>query len=275
MPSAGQREHGTTSEDRRHSARRAAVAVGVAVLSASVYFFVPGFWAFMQRSIFDQSPLQVNVREAFDVDPTADPINPNFIVPRYWRALGALPRAINGMYHWAYRLGGADAGASYAQIEVRGRFEEPIVLDGIRVKVLRRRQPLSGTYVGFAGGDLVDIRYVRVDLDTRPPTITNGSGFIKGKGEWSFPLQVSRTDLEVFSIVATTDKCDCSWVAKLNYHLGNESGTITIDRNGHPFRTTATNRAKWFCPWYQGGTSFGFFKHPHIVKTDCGRAGSK
>lgn len=52
---------------------------------------------------------------------------------------------------------------------MRGLTDEPIILDRIQVEILRRRPPLSGTHVAYLGGDLIDIRYIAVDLDTSPP----------------------------------------------------------------------------------------------------------
>lgn len=79
---------------------------------------------------------------------------------------------------------------------------------------------------------------------------------------------MSRTDIEVFWIVASTDSCDCSWIAELDYHVREESGSIRIDRDGVPFRTTATDRADWYCPWTETGNSLENLK-PRIMERYC------
>jgi hypothetical protein len=136
---------------------------------------------------------------------------------------------------YMHSKGGIDGFNTSVTIVVQGRDERSVVLTGIDVHVLDRRPP-HGTYIDIGGGADLPPRLLSVDLDDPRPTATPRT---TGSTAWSFPLKVSSTDPEVFILTAQTSKCDCKWVAELEYVASGKPGSIRIDDNGKPFRTAA------------------------------------
>lgn len=153
------------------------------------------------------------------------------------------PQSVEQAYDpaWKYALGGVDANYTEVQIVVQGRGNSPVILQNLEVRVVERKEPLVGTLIQEAGGDLIDVRYINVDLDPARPTLKLGSGPIEGEGAWSFPLSVSGTASEVIHIFASTESCSCSWVAELFYVYRAQAGSVIIDNNGVPFETTSAD----------------------------------
>ncbi|GAB2796659.1 hypothetical protein GCM10027073_30630 [Streptomyces chlorus] len=52
------------------------------------------------------------------------------------------------------------------------------------------------------------------------------------------PYRVSAKDPEVLEVTATTAGCDCRWYLELDWSSGGRSGTVRIDDDGRPFRTS-------------------------------------
>lgn len=144
---------------------------------------------------------------------------------------------------WKYEMGGVDAWYTEVQVTIEGRDERPVILQGLEVDVVERRRPLKGVLLQEPGGDLVDVRYVEVDLDSPRPKLGLGSGYLQGEGEWTFPLRVSSTELEVLYIIARTKSYDCAWTARLLFTYRGEARSIEVNNRGKPFRTSSPDGA--------------------------------
>lgn len=53
------------------------------------------------------------------------------------------------------------------------------------------------------------------------------------------PYRVSAKDPEVLLVTAATSSCDCRWYLELDWSSQGRKGTVRIDDDGHPFRTSA------------------------------------
>jgi hypothetical protein len=85
--------------------------------------------------------------------------------------------------------------------------------------------------VGCGGG--VDTKSFDIDLDNGSPTVTAANG------QRDFPYKVSESDPEVFYVTARTKAHDVRWYLTLDWSSGNRHGTIRIDNDNTPFRTSA------------------------------------
>ena len=85
--------------------------------------------------------------------------------------------------------------------------------------------------VGCGGG--VGTKSFDIGLDSGSPTVT-----VKN-GQRDFPYKVSESDPEVFYVNAHTTAHDVRWDLTLDWSSGARHGTVRIDDNGHPFRTSA------------------------------------
>jgi hypothetical protein len=144
-------------------------------------------------------------------------------------------RTTEEIVNYMHSKGGIDGFNTSVTIVVQGRDERSVVLTGVNIRILERRKP-HGTYVDIGGGADLPPRLLSVDLDDPRPIARPRT---TGSEAWSFPLQVSTRDPEVFILTAQTSKCDCKWVAELDYVASGKRGSVRIDDNGKPFRTAA------------------------------------
>ena len=105
----------------------------------------------------------------------------------------------------------------------------------MHVRVLTKDAPLAwndySMGVGCGGG--VETKSFDIDLDRGSPTVT-----VKN-GQRDFPYKVSESDPEVFYVIAHTTAHDVRWDLTLDWSSGTRRGTVRIDDNGTPFRTSA------------------------------------
>ncbi|MGP3967238.1 helix-turn-helix domain-containing protein [Streptomyces sp. 6N223] len=136
---------------------------------------------------------------------------------------------------WVTALGGVAAGEQWVRLTVQGTGENTVVLEGLEVRVVERDTPLPwNDYVmGVdACGGPVETRHFGVDLDAGRPEVTPEAG------QRDFPYQVSETDPEVYYVTARTQAHDVNWYLELEWSSGGQRGTVRIDDDGRPFRTS-------------------------------------
>ena len=146
---------------------------------------------------------------------------------------------------WAEGYDAIDANFTDVEVVVTGRSAEPVILDGIRIKVVKRGPPPTGVQVGPLGAGAVAVRSFLVDLDRTPPSVAYFTGDEPAPGERpvEFPYRVSATEPEVFVIISQTERHDVTWVAELSWISGEQRGVTVIDNDGTPFRTAASANA--------------------------------
>jgi len=145
---------------------------------------------------------------------------------------------------WAEPLGAVDAGRTIVEVTVAGTSAEPVVLQGLTVRVDRRGAPLDWNVYAMSlgcGGALTPASYA-VDLDQARPVARARSG---NDGEnqlpaLTFPFRVSSTEPVVLRIVAKTRSCDCDWHLELAWTAGGSSGTTAITDGDRAFRTSGS-----------------------------------
>ncbi|MFE9885461.1 helix-turn-helix domain-containing protein [Streptomyces scopuliridis] len=137
---------------------------------------------------------------------------------------------------WVGVLGGVASGGQYIELTVQGTTTETVVLQALRVKIVKTGAPLAwndyAMGVGCGGG--VGTKSFSVNLDAgRPSSVPKA-------GQRDFPYKVSESDPEVFYISATSKTRDVSWYLELEWSSGERRGTIRLDDNGKPFRTSGS-----------------------------------
>lgn len=223
-----------------------AATLGTALAGWLVSFAGPKVWDRTSRAVSGEpSPVQLAV--VTDVDRFRSGARgsyiPEFIITRPAAQVTAPPSGDDstGRWRWAHALGGVDAYQTLIRVKVSGTSSTPVILDNLRVSIVRRSPALAAplfSYLGLGSGQ--GVRYFEVDLDQRVPAAryVGGSGPGATKRD-PFPLRVTRRDVEVVDLLANTIRCDCEWVAKLDWASGTREGELTIDDHGRPFRTVA------------------------------------
>ncbi|WP_392671371.1 helix-turn-helix domain-containing protein [Streptomyces sp. LN785] len=144
---------------------------------------------------------------------------------------------------WARALDGVEGGRMRLELTVQGTLQEAVVLGDLSVRVLNRNAPLKRSAFSMAEGcgSGIEPQSFDVDLDDSRPTLTPVAG---KQGEETvppkdFPFRVSSSDVEVFDLDAHVEGHDVSWYLELEWSSGGRTGTLRIDDDGKPFRTSS------------------------------------
>lgn len=213
-------------------------ALGGAVIGWAANHFLPGVW----RSITRTPPIQVFV----EVDPAiiwagSPPwLGASYVVPNL-RGLGKPPSSFCPEWHGWLRDRGAVPGAEMEiEVTLSASTEVTVVIDGVRAKVVRKRERPSWIHLlcAVGGADLIP-RHVSIDLDGFDPPATVFRDHDLNPTEWP-RLSLSKGEVEKLSLRATANTHDIEWKAEILAIVDGKRRTFTIDENGNPFRTCAT-----------------------------------
>lgn len=154
---------------------------------------------------------------------------------------------------WAKALGGVDGGDMMLELTLQGASREAVVLKGLHVRVVSREPALAwGAYsMGEGCGSGITPQSFDIDLDdgqphTQPVAGQDGGAVVPAK---DFPYRVSSTDVEVFNLDAHVEGHDVTWYLELEWSSGDRSGTLRVDDNGEPFRTSSIAERPQYLYW--------------------------
>lgn len=135
---------------------------------------------------------------------------------------------------WVTALGGVAGGEQMLALTVQGTGRATVVLEDLHVRVVEKSAPLAwndfAMGVGCGGG--VGTAAFGVDLDAGRPALSPKAG------QRDFPYKVSESDPEVFYVFADARAHNVSWYLELDWSSGDRHGTVRIDDEGRPFRTS-------------------------------------
>lgn len=144
---------------------------------------------------------------------------------------------------WAATQGAVHGQDTNVQISVQGRNSTAVVLEALRVRVVAREAPPKAASFAMdqgCGGALTP-RFFSVNLDADRPVAhpEDGNDSENVIPAIQMPYRVSATDPEVLLVTAKTRTCACSWYLELDWSSQGRRGTVRIDDDGRPFRTTS------------------------------------
>jgi transcriptional regulator with XRE-family HTH domain len=153
------------------------------------------------------------------------------------------PPAAADAERWARSLGAVHGADTQVRITLQGNGRRAVVLESLHVRVTERRAPEQRAAYRMdngCGGSLTP-RLFDVDLDTPRPVARPKAGNDAGEPipAVSFPYRISAADPEVLLVAGRAVTCDCDWHLELRWSSGGRTGTVRIDDNGRPFRTSA------------------------------------
>jgi hypothetical protein len=122
------------------------------------------------------------------------------------------------------------------RLTIRGTDDRPVVLQSIEPVIVARSAPLEGWFTSDRGCGGVTVREAHIKLDEEPPTIRFSDGEDEASDRLALILQVTRTDIEVIDVVATSHRSTVDWVLEINYTADGRTGTVRVDHDGKPFR---------------------------------------
>ncbi|GAA2633543.1 helix-turn-helix domain-containing protein [Streptomyces vastus] len=135
---------------------------------------------------------------------------------------------------WVSALGAVAGGQQMLALTVQGKGKATVVLDKLHVRVVEKSAPLDWNdfVMGVGCGGNVETTAFGVDLDAGRPAISPKAG------QRDFPYKVSESDPEVFYVFADARAHNVSWYLELEWSSGDQKGTVRVDDNGNPFRTS-------------------------------------
>nr|WP_308429815.1 hypothetical protein [Streptomyces ruber] len=163
---------------------------------------------------------------------------------------------------WVRAEGAVTSGKQFIILTVQGTGPETVVVENISVRIAAKRSPLAWNdyamaFPGAGCGGGVQTRTFNVALDAVRP------GVEPEAGSDDFPYKVSESDPEVYYIRADASAYDVSWYLVLKWSSGSRQGTLVVDDEGRPFRTSGNNgRPAYEHPldgsgWVEEGTTLG------------------
>ncbi|WP_452736137.1 helix-turn-helix domain-containing protein [Streptomyces fulvoviolaceus] len=162
-----------------------------------------------------------------------DPCGPHVLIDRDPERVPPPPTEPDAR-GWMTALGGVTGGQQMLALTVQGTGKATVVLEDLHVRVVEKSAPLAWNDftmgVGCGGG--VETAAFDVDLDAGRPAVSPRSG------QHDFPYKVSESDPEVFYVFADARAHNVSWYLELEWSSGDRQGTIRVDDNGNPFRTS-------------------------------------
>ncbi|MFG3489615.1 helix-turn-helix domain-containing protein [Streptomyces sp. NPDC047972] len=135
---------------------------------------------------------------------------------------------------WIAALDAVPGGDQLLRLTVQGKGKRTVVLEALHVRVVSRKAPLPwNDYVmGVGCGGEVSTKAFAVDLDAGRPTA------VPVGGQRTFSYKTSETDPVILNVAARARAHDVSWYLELAWSSGSERGTIRVDDDGRPFRTS-------------------------------------
>lgn len=238
--------------------RKIVAAVGAAFLAGiggGIAAWVLSAAESVAGEAFGGPPLQVRVAPA-GTFASGHPYAPYYVLPRA-RIAGpsALPdretRVENFFDHeWAEKRGGLPGSPQIVRLELRGKTEEPIVVNAIRVNVVRSTAPIRGWYVAQPGCGAEPVRLVDVDLDASPPSVRYVDEKFRERKRLAF--SVTRTDVELIELHASTERATVEWRAEVLFSGPDGQESLEIDDGGRPFRVTTETESEGYTPASDG-----------------------
>lgn len=180
--------------------------------------------------------------------------NYRFVMPDRRRLAGRPPRMCRQWYTWAHRRGAQDADLTEAYLTIQGRPDTAILIEEVRAEIVKRDPvPAGAQGVCMApGGAESSPRLVDVNLDMRPPAVLLADVGDDFPQRGQLHLTLNGTETEELVIRAHTRTCDCRWRLYLQMVVNGKERDEVIDRDGEPFRTTASTASTHFAWTGQG-----------------------
>jgi hypothetical protein len=231
------------------------LALTLGIVGAIVSYTVPrvldrGSEA-VQEALGSNAPLVATVRQPGEYQ------TESFFTPMYLftsTAPGDVPKTVAAggpeYYAWARQQGGVPGQEQPFRLTLRGRDDQPVIIDALRPRVVERAEPLAGWFTHERGCGAVEVRQAEIDLDQDPPTIrfSDGAGQDTEEEQLALTLEVTPTDVEVVDVLAVTRSSDVKWELDVLYTAADETGVLTVRDGDRPFEVTALRpgRARFF-----------------------------
>ncbi|GLY29088.1 hypothetical protein [Kineosporia sp. NBRC 101731] len=155
----------------------------------------------------------------------------------------AAPVDVQDTPAWVTAMDGVVTGYHDLAVTVQGVDDRTVVIQALHVRRIKALDPptTGNVYVlGDGCGGAVDTSTFTVNLDKLHPVPSSPE-------TQALPLKTSEDDPVVLQVAAQATSRGVTWYLKIDWASGSEHGTLKIDDNGNPFRTTgAADRPMYY-----------------------------
>jgi hypothetical protein len=236
-----------------------AAAALAAVLAQAITGWMGNAWRFIHPEPPEPAPIAMTVQPYH-----RDICNQDWMVPQPPESLPPPPRSTDqttggqDWLAWAEQVKGVPV-ATKLLLTVQGRTDAQVTITNIRFNVIKREPVFAGTKADTTcGAGAGPIRLLEVNLDEDPPQVdaqfdasnpelVNAPTWERQPIRFPYKFTVSKSEAETFLIDTYTENCDCTWTGQVEWTSLDREGSLPIDNNGAPFRTTSSKLATDRC----------------------------
>lgn len=218
----------------RQSASTAAVGAVVTVLVTGI-LGATATWLFRDDDNAEGGESQEKVPFTWVV--THAPADcPYYVVDGSRDDIPKLPSNAEKLARWTSQVDAIPAHPVALRLTLQGTSDTVVVLDSLAAKVVGTPDVDGDLYsVGVCPiPELAPVRIFEGELNPTASTIP-----LSASRASDFPYRISLTEPEVFRILVDPGRCTCDWTLQVGWTSGGESGTVTIDDEGEPFRSAS------------------------------------
>jgi hypothetical protein len=160
----------------------------------------------------------------------------SYIVPRPIQLIGRPPSdKPSGWRGWAYAMGGVDGPATIIRVTLQGEAAEPVLVESMRIRIVKRGPRMRGTVVKGADAGCGELEPTTVLFRLESPHEPEPPP----PGYKGLPYSLQKGEFGVFDVIAAAGRAMYEWVLEVHLISGGREKTVTIDDGDNPFRTSA------------------------------------
>jgi hypothetical protein len=168
-------------------------------------------------------------------------------------------RDCDSLFEAAKNAGAVDIHQSIHALLLEGRTHRDAAIVDMRARVRKRERPLGGAHISCQSAGALDAIGIFFNLDEpRPVARELKPGLTAGRPYFASGNVISLTqkELQAFRIVAEVSADYVEWEIEADLVIDGEPETLTINRDGEPFRLTGARQiddyARYFeWVWYE------------------------
>lgn len=225
---------GSQPRPRRNASPRRRLIVQTASVRVVLTFLATqaGGWLF-ERVADDLAIAATPVITIDSSGPVAEPWN--VVVPqRPADVAGALVRP-EALTRWAVNRGGGPSTEVKVELTVWGNRDHPVLIEGVRATEVECVAAPVWTEIRATVGGAVPERRTIIELDSGSfDAMPDPSG-----EQFRFPLQVSQSQLEYFTVRVTTETSNCRFKLAVVIRDGGREKVVIVDDYGGYFRVVS------------------------------------
>lgn len=147
-----------------------------------------------------------------------------------------------------------DLGTSHLRLAVVGQSRDPVIIQGVRARVIARNPVPNGVIVMYPSAGAQEALGMQFDLDREDPQAQTDEGPYFA----DYSLVLAEREAQDIRIGARSTNAAVEWNIEISYSWRGESRLLVLDNQGETFRTAPRSATgEWFVwQWWEAQPSF-------------------